>query len=47
MAHPHVPQPLGWKVLVKPFEPPEKTEGGILLPMQAQDAEESAQQLQD
>jgi co-chaperonin GroES (HSP10) len=41
MAHPHVPQPLGWKVLVKPFEPPEKTEGGILLPTQSQDADRS------
>jgi|TARA_R110000824_G_scaffold16456_2_gene68161 chaperonin GroES len=40
MAHPHAPQPLGWKVLVKPFEAPERTEGGIFLPSQSQDAEE-------
>ena len=40
MAHPHAPQPLGWKVLVKPFEAPEKTEGGIFPPAQAKDAEE-------
>ena len=40
MAHPHVPQPVGWKVLVKPIEPKKKTDGGVYLPAQSVDAEE-------
>jgi co-chaperonin GroES (HSP10) len=40
MAHPHVPQPVGWKVLVKPVEPKSQTDGGIYLPAQSVDAEE-------
>tara|TARA_R100000687_G_scaffold70191_1_gene59753 strand:+ start:199 stop:567 length:369 start_codon:yes stop_codon:yes gene_type:complete len=34
MSHPHaaLPQPVGWRVLVKPVEPKEQTDGGIFLP---------------
>jgi|TARA_R110002020_G_scaffold48763_1_gene138948 chaperonin GroES len=40
MAHHHVPQPIGWKVLVKPIEPKKESSGGILLPEMAREAEE-------
>jgi|TARA_R110002020_G_scaffold95080_2_gene228306 co-chaperonin GroES (HSP10) len=40
MAHPHVPQPVGWKVLVQPIEPKKQTSGGIYLPDETVDAEE-------
>lgn len=36
-------QPCEYKVLVKPFEVEEKTEGGIFLPQQVKDQEEKAQ----
>ena len=34
-----LPRPQGWKVLIKKKKPKEKTEGGIILPDSAQDAE--------
>ena len=34
------PTPVGWKVLVQPAQVKTKTKGGVLLPSQAQDAEE-------
>ena len=40
MDHHHVPQPVGWKVLVKPIEPKKETAGGILLPDSSIEAEE-------
>jgi chaperonin GroES len=40
MSHQHVPQPVGWKVLVKPIEPKKQTKGGIYLSDKSQDAEE-------
>jgi|TARA_R100000482_G_scaffold124844_1_gene79379 chaperonin GroES len=43
MSHQHentLPVPLGWKVLIKPNEPKQKTQGGIVIPSKAQDAEE-------
>ena len=40
MSHQHVPQPVGWKVLVKPIEPQTQTEGGVYLPDESRDAEE-------
>ncbi len=33
-------QPVGWRVLVRPFEPPKATAGGIELPDEALEAEE-------
>ena len=41
MSHPHaaLPPPVGWKVLVKPVEPKEQTDGGIFLPDMVRDAE--------
>tara|TARA_R110000751_G_scaffold136295_1_gene239281 strand:+ start:581 stop:985 length:405 start_codon:yes stop_codon:yes gene_type:complete len=35
-----LPRPIGWKVLVQPSQVKKKSKGGILLPSQAQDAEE-------
>ena len=26
-----LPQPTGWRILIMPFRPPEKSDGGILL----------------
>jgi co-chaperonin GroES (HSP10) len=40
MAHPHVPQPVGWKVLVQPIEPKKQTKGGVYLPDESVAAEE-------
>ena len=40
MSHQHVPQPIGWKVLVKPIEPKQQTKGGIYLPDSTVEAEE-------
>jgi len=33
-------QPVGWRVLVRPFEPPTETAGGIALPAEARESEE-------
>lgn len=32
--------PIGWRVLVRPFEPPKTTAGGIELPEEARESEE-------
>jgi chaperonin GroES len=33
-------QPVGWRVLIRPFEPPTESSGGIVLPDEARESEE-------
>ena len=41
MSHQHdLPVPMGWKVLIQPNEPKKSTEGGIVIPTKAIEAEE-------
>jgi|TARA_R100001086_G_scaffold209276_1_gene125024 chaperonin GroES len=41
MSHQHdLPVPMGWKILVKPNEPKKHTQGGIVIPTKAIEAEE-------
>jgi len=37
-----LPEPKGWKILIVPYTPPNKTKGGILLPESTQKIEELA-----
>lgn len=32
-----LPEPVGWRILVRPMQPREKTEGGVIVPDQARD----------
>lgn len=32
--------PIGWRVLIRPFEPPKESAGGIALPKEARESEE-------
>ena len=32
--------PIGWRVLIRPFEPPKESSGGIVLPDEARQSEE-------
>lgn len=32
--------PVGWRVLIRPFEPPKESSGGIVLPDEARESEE-------
>ena len=41
MSHQHdLPVPMGWKVLIQPNEPKKSTQGGIVIPTKAIEAEE-------